>query len=167
MKHSKAFFAVFSALTAFAAAAAPEQEQLDAYAPGVREIVPRFAKWGEAGNSRIALLDEAGGTVGFLLLPKEGKRRRVEGFNGVIDAGALLDAGGKKVIGVVIGRNRETPRFLRKVRGSGFLTRWNGLTAKEAAEKQVDAVTGATWSSRAIKAELRDAFAAEAAKTGR
>ena len=167
MEQLKTFFALSAALTAFAAAAAPTPEQLDAYASGVREIVPRFAKWGNNENSRIALLDEQGETVGFLLLPPEEKRQRVKGYNGVIDAGALLDADGKRVIGAVVGRNRETPRFLRKVRTSGFLTRWNRLTVEEAAAKKVDAVTGATYSSRAIMAELHDAFAAGAAKTKR
>ena len=41
------------------------------------------------------------------------------------------------------------------VDGRGLMTRWNGMTVKEGATARVDGVTRATYSSNAIKAEVK------------
>ena len=46
--------------------------------------------------------------------------------------------------------NREGPRFLQTVLASGLLDKLNGLTLKEAREVELDAVTGATFTSTAL-----------------
>ena len=51
--------------------------------------------------------------------------------------------------------NNETPSFLNKVINAGFLNSWNGLTVKEALDKNVDAVSGATYSSNGIQQSLK------------
>ncbi len=51
--------------------------------------------------------------------------------------------------------NSETPGFFRKVAESGLLQKWNGMTVEEAAVADVDGVTGATYSSRAVIANVR------------
>jgi len=38
---------------------------------------------------------------------------------------------------------------------AGFLDSWNGLTAEEALNKEVDAVSGATYSSKGIQNSLK------------
>ncbi|MFC4665826.1 FMN-binding protein [Falsiporphyromonas endometrii] len=66
-------------------------------------------------------------------------------------AGAVpLEIGVKqgKVVYVKALSNKETPGFFRKA--SRILNSWNGKTVKEASKLQVDAVTGATFSSKAI-----------------
>jgi hypothetical protein len=61
--------------------------------------------------------------------------------------------------------NQETPGYLKQVIRRGFLDRWNGLTPHAAAQADVDTVTGATLTSRAIREgvqrRLRIALAAE------
>lgn len=57
--------------------------------------------------------------------------------DGRIDSVAALD-------------NAETPGFFKRVLEAGLLSRWNGLTPEEALNLQVDGVTGATYTSRAI-----------------
>jgi electron transport complex protein RnfG len=50
--------------------------------------------------------------------------------------------------------NDETPRFFEMVK-NGLLNKWNGMTVKQAAAANVDAVTGATYSSNAVKENVR------------
>ena len=60
-----------------------------------------------------------------------------------------------KIIEVRVLNNQETPGFLNRVINAGFLNSWNGLTAEEALNKEVDAVSGATFSSNGIKNSLK------------
>ena len=46
--------------------------------------------------------------------------------------------------------NQETPRFFQRVIDSGLLKALNGKTPAEAREVQLDAVSGATYSSEAL-----------------
>lgn len=49
--------------------------------------------------------------------------------------------------------NRETPRFMRMA--ASLLDKWNGKKVKEAQTLEVDGVTGATFTSKAIKEHVR------------
>ena len=51
--------------------------------------------------------------------------------------------------------NQETPRFMQHVLGSGLLDKLNGLTVKEAREAGLDAVSGATYTSRSLIENIR------------
>ena len=46
-------------------------------------------------------------------------------------------------------KNQETPKYFAKVK-KALLNKWDGLKVKDAAALQVDAVTGATFSSDAV-----------------
>ena len=50
--------------------------------------------------------------------------------------------------------NEETPRLFEMVK-SGLLNKWNGMTVAKAATAEVDVVTGATYSSNAVKANVK------------
>ena len=63
---------------------------------------------------------------------------------------ALVLTPERRITRVLIGKNSETPRWLEKVKNSGFFTRWQNMTLAEAAAKKADAVTGATYTSTAI-----------------
>ncbi|MBQ3353761.1 MAG: FMN-binding protein [Bacteroidales bacterium] len=76
------------------------------------------------------------------------------GFNGPTPLQIALDAKGK-IIEVRVLANDETPNFLNRVIKAGFLDSWNGLTAEEALNKEVDAVSGATYSSKGIQSSLK------------
>lgn len=55
--------------------------------------------------------------------------------------------------------NDETPNFVAKVRKTGLFAVWNGMKLKEAANKDVDAVTGATFTSTAVIRSMKAAAA--------
>lgn len=50
--------------------------------------------------------------------------------------------------------NEETPGFFARVQG-GLLNKWNGMTVKQATSTKVDAISGATYSSDAVKENVR------------
>jgi uncharacterized protein with FMN-binding domain len=51
-------------------------------------------------------------------------------------------------------KNQETPKYMAKVK-KALLNAWDGLKVKDAATKKVDGVTGATFSSDAIKKNVQ------------
>ncbi|MBQ7420311.1 MAG: FMN-binding protein [Prevotella sp.] len=51
-------------------------------------------------------------------------------------------------------RNKETPKYFAMVK-KNLLDKWNGMTVKKAATAEVDGVTGATFSSNAVKENVR------------
>ena len=54
--------------------------------------------------------------------------------------------------------NKETPRYFAAAK-KWLLDKWNGMTVKEAAAAEVDGKTGATYSSNAIKENVRRGLA--------
>ena len=50
--------------------------------------------------------------------------------------------------------NRETPKYFTKVK-QGLLGKWQGMKASKASTAQVDGVTGATFSSKAVKENVK------------
>lgn len=50
--------------------------------------------------------------------------------------------------------NEETPNFFQRVK-DGMMNKWNGMTVAQAATANVDAVTGATYSSNAVKENVK------------
>lgn len=51
--------------------------------------------------------------------------------------------------------NDETPGFFARVQ-ENLLNKWNGMTVKQAATAEVDVVTGATYSSNAVNANVKE-----------
>lgn len=105
-----------------------------------------------------AVKDNKGKVIGRVLLSSP-YSDDIKGFNGPTPLQIALDEKGK-IIEVRVLNNNETPSFLNKVINAGFLNSWNGLTAKEAMNKEVDAVSGATYSSNGIQQSLKARFEA-------
>ncbi len=59
-----------------------------------------------------------------------------------------------KVIKVEALTNQETPNFFNKVK-LGLLNKWNGMKTAKASTANVDGVTGATFSSKAVKENVK------------
>lgn len=72
----------------------------------------------------------------------------ISGFAGTIPLEIYVVEG--KINYISILPNQETPGFMRKVTNSGLLEKFYGLTPKEAVTLDIDAVSGATYSSNAI-----------------
>ena len=71
----------------------------------------------------------------------------VEGYAGPVPVKIYIKK--NKVEKVEVLKNDEGPKYMNAVKKK-LLDAWNGLTVKEASKKQVDAVTGATFTSKAL-----------------
>ena len=76
----------------------------------------------------------------------------VEGYNGPVPLKIYIKK--NKIEKVELLKNQETPKYLVKVKNA-LLNAWDGLTIKEAKAKKVDGVTGATFTSDAIKENIQ------------
>ena len=86
----------------------------------------------------------------------------IKGFAGPVPVYVWFDANGV-ICGIAAADNAETPDFFRSA-FEGIAAAWKGQAA-ESASPQVDAVTGATYTSRALTANIRaavDAYNASA-----
>ena len=116
--------------------------------PTVKSI-KKAAKWTEVYNSNKQLL-------GYAVYSKPASDG-IKGYNGETPVMIALDT--KKVIlGVYLLPNQETPKFAKHVEDAGFYKNWNGLTIKKALKKEVDAVTGATFTSTAVAKSVHAAL---------
>lgn len=71
----------------------------------------------------------------------------VEGYNGPTPLKVYINK--NKVEKIEFLKSMESPKYYAKVK-KALLEKWNGLSVKDAKAQQVDAVTGATFSSEAI-----------------
>ena len=65
-----------------------------------------------------------------------------------------------KIQKVIALKNEETPPFFERVKSNGLLDAWNGLLPSQVAEKQVDVVSGATFSSKGVIGSMQARMAA-------
>ncbi len=103
--------------------------------------VKKAEKWTEVYNAQSKLL-------GYAVYSKPASDG-IKGYAG--ETPVLIALNSKQVItGVYLLANSETPKYAQHVQESGFYNNWNGLTVKKAKKKQVDTVSGATFTSRAV-----------------
>ncbi|MCR5445363.1 MAG: FMN-binding protein [Bacteroidales bacterium] len=95
-----------------------------------------------------AVCDADGKVLGYAVASKPASDG-IKGYAGETPVMIAFNAK-KKITGVYLLANQETPRFLQHVQESGFYDQWNGLTVKKALKKKVDTVSGATFTSRAV-----------------
>ena len=115
--------------------------------------MPKAAFVELTATSTYAVKNDKGKVIGTVLLSSP-YSDNINGFNGPTPLQIAFDNNGR-IIEVRVLDNNETPSFLKRVVDAGFLESWNGLTAKEALNKEVDAVSGATYSSNGIQRSLK------------
>lgn len=71
----------------------------------------------------------------------------VEGYNGPVPVKIYIKK--NKIEKIELLKNQETPKYLAQVK-KAMLNAWDGLTIKAAKAKNVDGVTGATFTSEAL-----------------
>ena len=122
----------------------------------IEEATPYFADAAKAQTIDTAfykIKDPKGNTLGTILFSSP-YSDGVKGFNGPTPLLIALDAEGR-IKTVALLDNEETPRFAQRVVEGGLYEAWNGLTFDEALGKEVDAVSGATYTSNGVKKSLK------------
>ena len=120
----------------------------------VQTLIPTAVAIKEKEPGSAVLLDKDGQVCGRVLEYTE-ERRQPTGFGGKVPVSLVIGADGK-IAAVIPGKNSETPGFFQRVLASGLFRKWNGRTPAEAADMKVDAVTGATYTSRAVIKGVRE-----------
>ena len=120
------------------------------------EAEPYFNKAAEVETIDTAYyqVKNAEGTVLGTVLLSEPYSEPVKGYNGPTPLLIALDAE-NHIMQVVLLDNHETPRFAQRVADGGLYQTWNGLTVEEALAKNVDAISGATYTSESVKNSLK------------
>ena len=137
----------------------PQQPQVTATVKGIDmaivrafptvEFVKKSSVWTECYDSKRQLL-------GYAVYSKPASDG-IKGYAGETPVLIALDP--KQVIlGVWLLDNQETPKFAQRVEAAGFYKNWNGLTVKQALKKNVDAVSGATFTSKSVTESVRAAL---------
>lgn len=121
----------------------PDKEQLQSLKLDAAQVrlVPRdSASW-----SVVNVADDA---LRGVVLSSKPYANHVQGFAGPTPVYIYIDAQGR-VQGTAMAENDETPDFLRRAE-LGTLPHWYGLTPEAGADLHVDAVSGATYTSKAL-----------------
>jgi Na+-translocating ferredoxin:NAD+ oxidoreductase RnfG subunit len=113
-----------------------------------RLIFPETSFIERVDTSLVEVLDNQRERIGILMLTSP-YTDNISGFGGPVPLLIGFD-NEKRVRGVIIEKNRETPEYLDRVLSSGLLSEWDGLERDAALSKKVDAVSGATFTSEAV-----------------
>ncbi|MBS1370966.1 MAG: FMN-binding protein [Lentisphaeria bacterium] len=128
----------------------------ESFAPALRKLLPGYTSLEYTNAFTCRILDRSNAELGKLHLEDAERFPRRNGYGGTIEIGIVTDSSGR-IIGVVPGRNRETPAYLARLDRMKFFRLWNSLTLEEAEKKKVDTVTRATFSSGAVITGVRNA----------
>ena len=95
--------------------------------------------------------------AGYVIVGNQGTNSE-RGFGGAVPVAIFLDDG-MTVRGVKMLGNSETHRFVRRLEAEHFLDRWNGRHLYDPIP-QIDASSGATYTSRAVISNVNNTLAA-------
>lgn len=121
----------------------------------VEEATPYFADAAKTRTLDTAFyeIQDAQGTKLGTILFSSPYSDDIKGFNGPTPLLIAMDADGR-IKDVVLLENQETTWYAQHVKEGGLYQQWNGLTPAEALEKDVDAISGATYTSNGVKKSL-------------
>ena len=125
----------------------------------VADVQPYFAVAAKTKAIDTALYevkDTKGNKLGTVLYSSP-YSDNVKGFNGPTPLLIVLDTE-RRIKNVVLLENQETQQFVLRVAEGGLLNAWNGLTVDEALHQDVDAVSGATFTSKSVTESVRAAL---------
>ena len=121
----------------------------------VSEATPYFgdaAKTSTIDTAFYEIQNDKGDKLGTILFSSP-YSDGIKGFNGPTPLLITLDAKGH-IKDVVLLANQETPWYAQHVKEGGLYQEWVGLTPAEAIGKDVDAISGATYTSNGVKKSL-------------
>ena len=95
-----------------------------------------------ADSSGVRMADD-----GSIVISTQRMAADVQGYNGPVPLTLFISGG--RIDSIRVGENDETPSFLKRVE-EGIIRRYEGMTVSEARNAEIDAVSGATFSSEAV-----------------
>lgn len=116
--------------------------------------------YNKANLPRIA--DSEATVADTLVINTTAMGKDIEGFKGATPL--EIKVAGGKVVAIKALPNKETPGYFRMVQESDIFTKPIGLSVNDVLKLDLDAVSGATYSSKAVIKNLRLGLAAAAEK---
>ena len=107
----------------------------------IQEKMPEIAKLEEIDKATYKIYNSKNEHLGYVTVESS------MGYGGPLQMAVAVDNQGK-IVDVAVVNSKETPSYLEKVLGTDFLEKIKGKTYNE--EYELDAVSSATYSSRAI-----------------
>ncbi len=117
----------------------------------IREVFPNANSWEEA-NENIFLILSGKDTTGRGILVTGN-----HGYGGKVPL--FIGLKGDTIVGIQLLPNNETAEFMNYIKEDRLLARWEGVKISEVSGMEVDAVSGATESSKAIIRGMRQGAA--------
>ncbi|PKL44594.1 MAG: hypothetical protein CVV41_04315 [Candidatus Riflebacteria bacterium HGW-Riflebacteria-1] len=118
-----------------------------------RLYLPEAASFLVLSDDEAEVLDKDGLRVGRVLHTQP-QARHIIGYGAWLPIVIVFDRAGK-IVGLVLQPHQETPDFVERITSEGFFKSWNGLSANEAVLHNVDAVSRATLTTRAVIDSVR------------
>lgn len=156
----KKFFRIFRILIVAAAFAAAffmmkepvksSEDSCNLDKEAAKQIFKTAETFEKTGSECVFNVSDASGKMLGRVLYAKPDETSVAGFGGNLRVVVGISPEGK-IAGIELGENYESVGFIERVRETGFFEKWNGLSVEEAAKADVDTVSGATMSTRAIK----------------
>lgn len=115
----------------------------------LQSVYPQAEKLEMRDSLRGDLYGKFGQKVGWVLYSGYAAEG-VYGYGGRVPLYIVFD-NDSRIQGIVLGQNHESPSYVRRLHRSGFMETWNGKTAAEAQQVRPDAVSGCSYSSRAVE----------------
>ena len=121
---------------------------LQAFSNEITRFYPIAAGIVQEDSTRTIVMDAKARQLGYLLYTSP-YTDDVEGYNGPTPV-VIAFGPDDRILGTMLLEHDETPSFARRVEKAGLYESWNGKTAEEALAEEVDAVSGATYTSEAV-----------------
>ena len=134
-------------------ASSPDKNTTEQLRREIRKTYPKAEKLDFSRAGRVYLSDKDGKPLGHVRYTHP-LAAGARGFRGPVPVMVMLDASGK-VLTVSLLSCREDSSFLRKLYRAEYFDSWSGFSRADAAELDVDGVTGATFSSKAAADSVR------------
>jgi len=117
------------------------------------EYFPTAVSLDTISKNYFRLFDSTSTRVGYMALTTPFSDD-ISGYSGPTPLLIVMDKS-QKIVKVVMLLNNEDPSYSKVVVNAGLLDSWNGLTPEQALNKEVDAVTGATFTSYGITESMK------------
>lgn len=118
-----------------------------------QQLLPGAATLLAAGVDEAAVVDASGREIGRLLHTQP-LARHIVGYGSWLPIIIGINTE-KRVTGLILQKNNETPGFVRRLEKLDFFKSWDGQIASDAIDLEVDAVSRATMTSRATIESVR------------
>lgn len=119
----------------------------------ILDFFPQAVSLSSMDNVWTKVYDKDEEKLGFIIYTAP-YSNNIHGFAGNTPLIIALDKK-QKIIGTKILENNESASYLDYVDNEGLFDSWNGLSIQEAIDKQVDAISGATYTSEAVINSLK------------